>query len=122
MDQPFCWPVAEQGGTLDLQTQEAPVQDEHFQRDWTQSHDRFAHDVDAGLKKLRDVLTGMASACGRGLRRKADATVKAVLAGFILGAALGGAVLASIEAAPSHQDTAEKPASVRITSTRTAMA
>jgi hypothetical protein len=75
------------------------MQDEHFLRDWNQSHERFAQGIDAGIDALRGALTG-----------------------FILGAVFGGALLASIQATPSSPTTAAQPASVRVNPTRAALA
>jgi hypothetical protein len=98
------------------------MQDEHFQRAWCQSHDSFAQGVDAGLSKLHRALSAGAAACGSALRQKADAITNAVLAGFILGAASGGALLASMEITPSSRHTAVEPASLHIYAMRSALA
>lgn len=98
------------------------MQDEHFQRQWTQSHHRFSHDIDSGLDKLREVLTAAASTCGGALLRKADATGKAVIIGFITGAVLGAALLASAGVTSTVPAEAAKAASVRIDPARLVLA
>lgn len=89
------------------------MQDEHFQRQWTLSHDRFSHDMDTGFQKLRGVLTAVRMACGPALLRKADATAKAAVLGFVSGAVLGSALLANADA-PAPKNAAAQTETVGI--------
>jgi hypothetical protein len=85
-----------------IEHRSSSMQDQHFQRDWCESHQRFSGDIGRALDQLR---TSMAMPSSQD---RASMAARAVLIGVIGAVALGAALLTSVShAAPAARDVAD---------------